>query len=126
VVVNGFPRPRAAGPQAFFLANVAAHRPARACFHGVGLGPPEGDAYDWRAWNRFIAWTAPMATAGRASLPAPPARELSSGSNGRSFAWSLPLFCCYSAHPFFWPDLVLLEQGSDCRFLYWKQLTMLC
>ncbi|MCI0358816.1 MAG: hypothetical protein L0211_10075 [Planctomycetaceae bacterium] len=79
-----------------------------ACLRGVAAAR-RGDAFDWRQWNRLLAWAAawrkaaehPFHSAGRAQL----------WFECRAFAWLLPL-CMAMLVPFI-AIAVLLEPGSD-------------
>ena len=77
-----------------------------------------GDAFDWRLWNRLVAWAAvlrkpskhPFRSAARAQL----------WFECRSFAWVLPLSTALMATLIGF--MTLLDHGSDAELHYWKLL----
>ena len=91
--------------------------------HGVVLAR-RGDSYDWKAWNRFVAWTAEWRKP--AEHPFRSAARAQFWFECRSFAWSLPLFVGLLV-PFmaiiFLPEKILAVEID--LTLAWKQLAML-
>jgi len=84
VAVLEVPEPIAAG---IFLALLPLT--FAASLHGVAMAR-RGDAYDWQAWNRMVAWMAQRRKP--ADHPFASAAQAQFWFEWRSFGWTLPMF----------------------------------